>query len=135
MIETMRPLPIERVPGVPPYIAGVSLIRGVAVPVVEVATLLGDTCDGATRFVTIRRERRTIALAVDEVKEVRAVAADDMAALPSLLGDVDAGIVSALTHLDDRLLFVLGHARLIPPDAWATLTLHQNAAGKQVTPS
>ena len=88
----------------------------------------GDSIDDAVNrlkaLVTIRRGDRSIALAVDEVLDIRPVVADELVELPSLLSDVDDGIVSALGQLDQGLLFVLGHARLIPEDAWAALPSH-----------
>jgi purine-binding chemotaxis protein CheW len=39
--ETMRPLPIEVLPGCPPFVRGVAVIRGRPTPVADLGVLLG----------------------------------------------------------------------------------------------
>jgi len=134
VIETMRPLPSQPVLGVPSYVRGVSLIRGEAVPVIDARTLLGDSGAPARpepsrataetrvgRFVTLQLQDRTVALAVDEVVELRDVDAETVAALPPLLAEAGSGAVNAMGRLDDGLLLVLGQARLVPEEAWQVL--------------
>jgi len=113
VIETMRPQPIEALAGAPGFVLGLAVIRGEPVPVVDVARLLGT--DGAPRrFVTVRGARRPIALAVDAVLGVRAVAADHLSELPPLAGAVAAEAVAAIGTLDAKLLVVLQAARVVP---------------------
>jgi len=114
VIETMRPQPIEVIAGAPRFVLGLAVIRGEPVPVVDVARLLG--VDGAQprRFVTVRGARRPIALAVDAVLGVRALAADQLSELPPLAGAVAAEIVAAIGMLDAELLVVLHAARVVP---------------------
>src|SRR5580658_8674545 len=71
VIETMRPLPSEPVPGAPGFVDGLSIIRGGPVPVVDMARLLGSDAGQPSRFVCIRTDHGTVALAVDEVLGVR----------------------------------------------------------------
>jgi purine-binding chemotaxis protein CheW len=121
--ETMRPLPVEPVAGTPPVVLGVAVIRGGATPVVELRRLFqADAGDQvATRFVTLAVSEGPIALAVDRVVGVRPIDRARMEALPPLLGDAAAGVVSAIDTTDARLLMVLRAARLLPEDVWATL--------------
>jgi purine-binding chemotaxis protein CheW len=41
VIETMRPLPIQQLAGVPSFIKGVAIVRGIATPVVDLSAVLG----------------------------------------------------------------------------------------------
>ena len=41
VVETMRPLGTDSVPEMPPFVLGLAIVRGAAVPVVDVGTLLG----------------------------------------------------------------------------------------------
>jgi purine-binding chemotaxis protein CheW len=120
--ETMRPLPVEPLAGMPPFIAGLAIVRGVPIPVVDLARLLGGSDPlRATRFVTIRIGDRHAAMAVDSVLGVRAVRADALHELPPLLGGAGADAVDAVGTLDANLVLVLRSARIVPPVVWEAL--------------
>lgn len=127
VVETMRPRPIAPLAGVPPFVAGVAVVRGEPVPVVHLGAFLGDAAPGApARFVTVRAGPRLAALAVDAVIGVAALPARDAAALP-LLADACAGAVEALRARDDGLLVVLRTARLVPDDVGRALDAWRQA--------
>src|SRR5690242_13991979 len=54
VVEIMRPPPVERLTGTPPYVLGVSVIRGAPVPVVDVAMLVHGEAGRGNRVVTVR---------------------------------------------------------------------------------
>jgi purine-binding chemotaxis protein CheW len=124
----MRPLPVERVSGAPAYVAGLAVIRGVAVPVVEMSRWLGGAAiardtTGATggssaRFVTVRAGEHVVALAVDAVVGIRTLAATALHDLPSLLSEADSDAIASVGTLDAELLLCLRAARLVPRE-WA----------------
>src|SRR6187402_2500860 len=71
VVETLRALPLQPVAGAPPFVRGLSQIRGELLPVVELAVLLGSDSDApAPRLVVVRAEHHHLALAVDEVLRV-----------------------------------------------------------------
>ena len=108
VVETMRPLPIEKLAGMPSFVRGLSVIRGIPVPVVDAGALFGtDEGAGSTRFVTLRTGQRQVALSVEEVLGVRSFPAESVADLPPLLRDGGSELISALGLLDADLLFVL----------------------------
>ncbi len=139
VIETMRPLPIDPIPGAPQYVLGVSVIRGIPVPVLDMPALVTGSPTQAGRFVTIRPDHgdsaRSVALAVDDVAGLRQLETTDLTAVPGLLTEMDHGIVSALGQLDDQLLLVLSHTRLLPEQAWAALALDQPAPAELEPPA
>jgi purine-binding chemotaxis protein CheW len=126
VVETMRPLPIDALAGMPELVLGVAVIRGAPVPVVDVGRLVVMTGGGAherRRFVTLAIDAgaRRVALAVDDVLGVRwlpAQAGDD---LPPLLGGGRSDGVAALRSLDAGLLVVLDAARIVPESVWAAV--------------
>jgi purine-binding chemotaxis protein CheW len=122
VIETMRPLPIEALAGMPSFVRGLSVIRGTPIPVVDAGVLLGtDEGAGSTRFVTLRTGQRQVALSVEEVLGVRSFPAASIADLPPLLRDAGSEVISALGLLDADLLFVLRAARILSDEAWRAL--------------
>jgi purine-binding chemotaxis protein CheW len=120
VVETMRPLPLQRVDSAPPIVAGLALIRGRATPVIDTARLLGTTAATDTaRFVIVVVGDRQVALAVTSVVGLRAVDDVELRALPPLLASAEAGAVSAIGALDRELLLLLRDARLVPESVFA----------------
>lgn len=129
VLETMRALPADPLPDLPPFLLGVSMIRGAAVPVVALARLLGAAGPGAPgRYVTLRLGQRQVALAVDAVLGVRSMAGAELAAIAPLLHDADAGMVEAIATVDSELMLVLAAARLVPDEVWQALDARERGA-------
>ena len=59
--------------------------------------------------------------AVDEVLGVRALAGDDLAALPPLFQGLAAGLAEAVAAVDEQLLLLLRSGRLVPDEAWRAM--------------
>jgi purine-binding chemotaxis protein CheW len=120
VVETMRPLPLEPVPGAPPFVRGAALVRGEVTPVVDLRTLLGgDDGPPATRLVSLRvHPGRGAGLLVDGVLGVHHRAALSAETLPPLLQDAAATVVAELGRLDGELLMILRAGALIPEDGW-----------------
>src|SRR5579862_8381061 len=84
VVETMRPMPVRPVPGMPSFISGLSLVRGTPLPVVNAAALIGQGGEPATRFITLQVGARQVVLAVQEVIGIRAMEADPLHGMPPL---------------------------------------------------
>lgn len=118
--ETMRPLPITPLRGAPPLVLGVSVIRGTATPVLDLAALITGAREPApTRFVRLRLADRAAALAVRDVVGIRDLDPDAVAApLPRLFDAIASGAVESLAALDRELVVVLRVARVVPDEVW-----------------
>lgn len=123
VVETMRPLPVVPLGGVPDCVRGVARIRGGPVPVVSLARLLRASGElgPSARFVTVRADGRLIALEVESVTGLRRLPPDLAATLPPLLAHAAEDAVAAVGALDGALLLVLRAGRLVPPEAWSAL--------------
>jgi len=122
VIETMRPLLIEPVAGTPSFVRGISVIRGVPTPVVDLGTLLG-TSGGSRRFVTLRLGDRQVALSVDTVLGVRELEASTVRELPPLLQGVSQDAIEAIGTLDHQVLIVLSAGWQLPTEVLQALAL------------
>jgi purine-binding chemotaxis protein CheW len=114
--ETMRPLAVEPVVGVPSFVRGVAVVRGSAVPVLDAAALLGRRSQ-PTRFVTVKAGPRRIALAVDAVIGIGTLTPGSHDQIPNLFQHFDSDAVAAVGTLDAGLIPVLQSARLIAEGA------------------
>jgi purine-binding chemotaxis protein CheW len=107
VIEILRVLPIEPVSGAPPYVRGLCIIRGSAIPVVDTGLLIGHQAMKSERLVAIRAGSRTIALMAETVMGIRAIAAESLNEWPPLLHDAASETIAAIGTLDAELLFFL----------------------------
>jgi purine-binding chemotaxis protein CheW len=127
--ETMRPLPIEPLMGTPPFVLGVTIVRGFPTPVVDACRLLCPsvlpstpiTSPSPTRFVSLKLGERTAVLVVDAVLDVRSLPVGILADIPPLLREAGDELVSVIGVLDTKLLIVLEAARLIPDSVWSAI--------------
>ena len=118
----MRSLPIGPLAGVPPFVRGVSIIRGDAVPVVELGSVLGVPVPGVcTRFVLIRGGIGKIALAVESLLGVRVLNNSVCNDLPPLASNACSEIIAAIGALDRQLLLVLQAGSIVPHEVWELL--------------
>jgi purine-binding chemotaxis protein CheW len=109
--------------------SGLSVIRGMPVPVVSLALLLGKGGEASvTRLVVMKVQERRVALAVESVIGVRAIGGSAIAGLPPLLANAQVDFVAALGALDARLLVVLESGRIVPDALWSTLRVRSDEA-------
>jgi purine-binding chemotaxis protein CheW len=118
-IEVMRAQPCEPLAGAPAFVRGVSVIRGQAVPVVDLHLLLeGRTAGTAARLVTVRVGPRMAALAVDQVLGLLPLSRALLSAAPPLLGPSGGALIEDIGALDAELVVTLRTARLVPDEVW-----------------
>jgi len=127
VIEIMRPLPIEPVPGVPPFVLGVSIIRGLPTPVVDLGAVLGKPLYAADRFVTLRMGGRQVALAVSAVLGVHELD-PTLPELPALLQGAPKDIIESISALDEQVFVILRGAWVLPEQVWQTLSTREVVA-------
>jgi purine-binding chemotaxis protein CheW len=116
--ETLRPLPVEPLAGVPAYVQGVAIIRDRPTAVIDTAALLTDRTGSPSRFVTLTAGDRPIALAVDAVVGVATLPEDVTGALANILQSSRLAAVAAAGTLDGALLLALEGTRIVPDDVW-----------------
>lgn len=123
VVETMRPLPLEPLATAPAFVAGLSIVRGEPVPVLDLRRLLGSapSSEPAKRLVTLRFGSRSAGVLVDAVQGVRRIPDGTLRSLPPLLGEASAEVVREIGRLDEQLLLVLEGGRIVPEAVWAAL--------------
>jgi len=122
----MRPLAVEPISGVPSFVRGVSIIRGIPTPVVDLGAVLGSPSDRTERFVTLRVGDKQVALSVDAVFGVRDLDTIlTIRELPPLLQRASKGVVETIGTLDDQVLMVLQTGWELPDEVWQALTAQE----------
>lgn len=122
--EVMRPLPVERVPGAPTFVAGAARYRGKLAVVVSVAALL-DTDEQAQRWLALRTASPLL-LAVDAIVGAAALDAAGRQDLAPLLSACADRFVQELALRDQQTLAILDEARLVAATAEAVAALESS---------
>lgn len=117
VIETMRPLETRPLAGTPGYVHGISVLRGVPTPVIDVARLLAGAAGEIERYVAVRTERGPVALATGTVLGIRATDAGPAEAHPALLGGSHR-LVAGVGTLGSEPLLLLQNMRAVPDEVW-----------------
>jgi chemotaxis signal transduction protein len=124
VVESMRPLAITAVAhlaGVPAHVTGMSAVRGTALVVVDLASLLGQPTVEATRLVIVRAGERRIGLLVGGVLGIVAFPAHALERLPPLIGAAEASVTTDIVSRDVDLVFVLETSLIVPDDVFSAL--------------
>lgn len=120
VVETMRRQPLTPIANAPPFVSGLSVIRGQSTPVVDLGALIhGGNLEPRRMLVTLRVQQRLVALAVDRVLGVHQLEPETVGDLPPLLHASRSEAIEAIGVLDRELLIVLGAARIVSDLAWA----------------
>ena len=123
----MRPLPVEPIAGMPSFVRGVSIIRGVLTPVVDLGDILGTSGGCAERFVTLRLGDRQVAISVGAVLGVRDLDLSKIPGLPPLLQGVSQDVIETMGTLDEEILMVLRAGWELPGEVWQALAIQEVA--------
>jgi purine-binding chemotaxis protein CheW len=118
VIETMRPLATHPLAGTPAFVLGISILRGVPTPVIDVARLLGGGEASVTRFVAVRTERGPVAFATGDVLGIRNAVADASAQHEGLLRSAPGALIAGVGRIGEEPLLVLQSMRVVPDDVW-----------------
>jgi purine-binding chemotaxis protein CheW len=134
--ETMRPLRLQPLPHVPPFVVGVGIVRGGSMPVLDARLLLGKAAisEASARWVSLTLGGRGVALVVDSVLGVRVLPAADVERVPPLLKGLEAAWLAELTSLDEELLLVLECTKLAPVGIWAGLLPDARTSSQEQEP-
>lgn len=126
VIETMRPLPVEPISGVPSFVRGISIIRGIPTPVIDLGAVVGTPSEGAERFVTLRVGEKQVALSVDTVLGIRDLGGVVMMReLPPLLQRASKEVIETIGTLDEQVLMILRDGWELPDEVWQALTAQE----------
>lgn len=118
VVETLRPLETQPLAGTPAFVLGISVLRGVPTPVIDVARLLGGGAGTVERFIAVRTERGAVALATGAVLGIRSVDASATGGHPALLGARSSRLVAGVGVVGTEPLLLLQSMRTVPDEVW-----------------
>ena len=118
VIETMRPLETQPLAGTPAFVRGISVLRGVPTPVIDVARLLGGEQTEVRRYLAVHTERGAVALATGPIIGIRDVDLSIAGGHPALLGARSSRLVAGVGTIGAEPLLLLQSMRAVPDEVW-----------------
>jgi purine-binding chemotaxis protein CheW len=122
VIETMRALPLQTIAGTPPYVCGLSIVRGIPTPVVDLGMVLGKIDAANQKFVTLRLGQNQVVVAVSTVIGVQYLDQSKIESLPPLLRNATNQTIESIGTLDRQMLLVLHESWTLPDNVWQSLS-------------
>ncbi|MEU4692901.1 chemotaxis protein CheW [Actinoplanes sp. NPDC023714] len=119
VVETMRPLRTRPLAGTPPYVRGLTILRGMPSPVVDVTRLLTGEIAEVERYVAVRAGRGVVACATGPVlgvQEIEVEPAEGPAA--ALSGVVSKALIAGVGRIGTDPLVLLRGVRAVPDEVW-----------------
>jgi purine-binding chemotaxis protein CheW len=107
---------VTPVPNAPPFVDGVTSVRGRGVPVIHLRAQFGFTRQAAdlrARLVVVRSSGRSVGLLVDTAREFANIAESSVQPPPDGLADMSTRYLRGMAHLGERLVLVLDIQELI----------------------
>jgi purine-binding chemotaxis protein CheW len=119
--EIVGMLPVTRVPRLPEYVAGVVNLRGRIIPVVDIRLAFGFKDVSITDrtcivVVTVEREgvgSTVMGVIVDEVSDVRDLAADSIEETPEFGVEVDSSFIKGVGRVEECVVLLLDIDRVL----------------------
>jgi purine-binding chemotaxis protein CheW len=108
--EIIRFQECTAIPAAPPYVDGVINLRGLIIPVMDMASRFGkgrSTATKSTRIIVVDAGGMRVGLVVDAVTEVLMVAEDAVEATPAVVSGSDSAYIRGIAKLSDELVILL----------------------------
>jgi len=118
VLETMRPMETLPLAGTPAFVLGISVLRGLPTPVLDVSRLLRGGPGDPQRFITVRTERGAVAMATGEVIGIRDMQPETAGGHPALLGEASGRLVAGVDTIGSEPLLLLQSMRALPDEVW-----------------
>ncbi|MEV0902364.1 chemotaxis protein CheW, partial [Actinoplanes sp. NPDC049802] len=118
VIETMRPLETRALAGTPPYVCGLTVLRGEPTPVIDVTRLLTGADGLIDRYVAVRAARGPVVCATGPVLGVREVLVSPPEESSVLFTGISKALIAAVGTIGADPLLLLRSPRAVPDEVW-----------------
>lgn len=110
---------VTKTPQVPPFVEGVSNLRGSIIPIINLRKLFGmevKPVDGDTRTIVVNVGTRTMGCTVDTVSQVMRISQENIHPAPETVTASGAGYISGFARVNGKLVILLDIEQLLHPN-------------------
>lgn len=114
--EIIRQQKITSVPKAPPFVEGVTNLRGRVIPVIDLRKRFGiePQVEGhMDRIIVVEHDERLMGMMVDSVEEVLTVPVDSIEPADQLVVSVDSQFLAGIVRLEDRLIILMDQEQVL----------------------
>ena len=114
--EIIRLQKITPVPKAPPFVEGVTNLRGRVIPVIDLRKRFGVASQAAgqfSRIIVVEQDARLLGMMVDAVDEVLTVPSSSIEPVDEMIVSVDSQFLSGIVRLEDRLIILLDQEQVL----------------------
>lgn len=114
--EIIRLQKITPVPKAPPFVEGVTNLRGRVIPVIDLRKRFGvdpKPDSHMARIIVVEQGERLLGMMVDAVDEVLTVPAGSIEPVDEMVVTVDSQFLSGIVRLEDRLIILLDQEQVL----------------------
>jgi purine-binding chemotaxis protein CheW len=107
---------VTRIPHTPPYVEGVTNLRGRVLPVIDLRKRFGlEPADASSdsRIVVAAMGRLEVGMIVDGVSEVLTIPDGAVEPAPTITTTADSAFITGIAKIDERLVILLDLARIL----------------------
>ncbi|MFC7531056.1 chemotaxis protein CheW [Actinoplanes sp. GCM10030250] len=119
VVETMRPLETRLLAGTPPYVRGLTILRGAPAPVIDVTRLLTGRDGEIDRYVAVRAGRGLVACGTGPVLGVQQIHVEPPDGPAALFTGVSKALIAAVGTFGTDPLLLLHSIGTVPDEVWA----------------
>lgn len=127
--EISKPMYTTPVPRTADFVLGIGNVRGVVIPIVDLATRLRlGQCDKAreSRVLIVRHGGEQTGLLVDEVIGVMSIAPENLEEAPGALAGARGDFIRALARWEGRIIIILDLGTLLAPADFLALGVRRS---------
>jgi purine-binding chemotaxis protein CheW len=109
---------VTKTPQVPPFVEGVSNLRGSIIPIINLRKLFGmevKPVDADTRTIVVNVGTRTMGCTVDTVSQVMRIPAENVHPAPETVTAGGAGYIAGFARVGGKLVILLDIEQLLDP--------------------
>ena len=108
VVEILKAQRIYSLPELPEFLSGVITVRGEVVPLLDLRRRFGfQSSKGKERIIMVRYDSEKIGLLVDEIKEIIALAKEEISTPPSIFKGLKRKYLNGLGKKGDRIIILL----------------------------
>jgi purine-binding chemotaxis protein CheW len=115
---------ITQLPHTPPYVKGVTNLRGSVLPVIDLRIRFAlDTQEDTrqTRIMIVTMGNIKAGIIVDGVSEVLRISDENIEPLPPMINSIDSAFLKGIARLENRLIILLELSRVLNLDEQKSL--------------
>jgi len=116
--------PITKMPQAPAYVEGVTNLRGMVVPVVDLRKRFGLPSQNSTkdaRIVVVFMGKAKVGMMVDGVSEVLRIPEEAIEATPPMVTSVDTAFIKGIAKLENGLVTLLNLDKILTGGELSTI--------------